>query len=217
MRPLSEMSTIQSGGIIYVAVCRVNLKAYVGQTRNRFKVRVGNHISVAGTGRDGTPFHKAMRKYGSEVFDYAVLESCHDISILDAAEQRWIEAIGSRCPHGYNRTDGGRGTVGLAYTDERREKVRRSQLGQNNRMKNPETAKKHGDAIRGVNHPYYGKSGPLHPRYGKHHKLSEETKARQTAAFNAPESKAARSLRAGAALRNARGIFIRRQNDAAII
>jgi len=173
--------------LIYLAVNKVNHKAYVGQTANRFHVRISNHINVAQMNRDETAFHRALRKYGKESFDFAVLEQCANRQLLDEREQYWIAHLGCRTPIGYNRTDGGQGATGAEYTPERREKLRQSQLGERNRMKNPETVRKHALAISGPRHIYWGKFGPEHPRFGKHHKLSEETKAKQRAYWNTPE------------------------------
>lgn len=178
--------------IIYLAVNRVNQKAYVGQTRSDFRVRIGNHFSVATMDRDETPFHRAIRKYGKESFDFAVLEHCDSLKALESAEKSWITRLGCKTPLGYNRTDGGEGTLGCEYTDERREKIRQSQLGDRNRMKNPETAKKHADSIRGDKSVWWGKFGPAHNRFGKHHKLSEETKAKMRAYWSSEEGVARR-------------------------
>lgn len=195
-------------GIVYIAVNRANGKAYVGQTRIRFQSRIGNHLSVAVTKNSNTPFHRALRKYGFTGFDFAVLEQC-DIGCIDTRESEWIKLLGCKTPHGYNRTDGGQGATGCEYTDERREKIRQSQLGERNRMKNPVTAKKHGDAIRGPRHQLFGKFGADHPRFGKHHRLSEETKARQRVAFNRPEAIEKRRQDALRRKRNQNGTFIK--------
>lgn len=161
-------------GLIYLAVNRVNGKAYVGQTKTGFKTRVANHISIAATGRDKTPLHMALRKYGSESFNFAILAHClSDHESMDAAEREWITRIGCKCPHGYNRTDGGQGVPGARYSVETRRKVSMSKMGDKNPMKNPETARKHGDSIRGPLHVAWGKAGN---RLGKKQPLSEETK-----------------------------------------
>lgn len=195
--------------MIYIAANIKNGKCYIGQTKIKFERRLRNHLSVATTKGSTTPFHRAIRKYGIQGFSFGVLEKCA-VALLDERERHWIAHLNTKTPNGYNRTDGGQGAAGCEYTEERRERIRQSQLGDLNRMKDPETARKHGDTIRGVNHPYYGKSGPLHPRFGKHHKLSEQTKARQRAAFNKPEVIEARRTRALARERNSNGSFIRK-------
>ena len=175
--------------IVYLAVNRVNQKAYVGQTRIAFHARIGNHYSVATTRNSQTAFHRALRKYGQDGFDYAILEQCDTRDAMEEAEKRWIAMLGCRQPHGYNCTDGGQGAAGAEYTAERRERIRLSQLGDRNRMKNPATARKHGDSVRGPQHPLYGKFGPSHPRYGKRFKNSEEGRLRKRMASNTPEMK----------------------------
>lgn len=183
-------------GIIYIAVNRVNQKAYVGQTVSAFRVRAINHRSVSTMGRDTTPFHRAIRKYGMDAFDFAVLESCdRHHTTMDAAEQKWIRAVGCMVPHGYNRTTGGQGAPGARHSEETRQKIRVSKIGDRNPMKNPETAKKHGDSITGPKHHLYGKFGADHPQFGKRHKLSSDQVAAMKVRFNAPDVVAARSKR----------------------
>lgn len=194
-------------GIIYLAVNRVNGKAYVGQTKIKFQSRIGNHISVATTKDSTTPFHRALRKYGPESFDFAVLEE-HLAIALDDRETYWIAHLGSKTPNGYNRTDGGQGATGCEYTPERREAIRQSQLGDRNRMKNPETVRKHAAAISGLNNKFYGKFGAEHPSYGKHHTLSEETKARMRAYWASPEGRAKRQAIAATRDRDSTGRFV---------
>ena len=178
--------------IVYVAVNRKNGKAYVGQTRKDVKRRIGNHLTYAGK-NPKTPFHKALSKYGRDGFDFAILEQCDTREELDAAEVKWINILGSSSRNGYNRTDGGQGAAGSDFTPERREKIRQSKLGDRNPMKNPETAKKHGDAIRGENSVWWGKFGKEHNCFGRRHKLSEETKEKMREYWNSPEGKSRRS------------------------
>ena len=62
-------------------------------------------------------------------------------------------------------------------------------------MKNPETARKHGDAIRGERHQNFGKFGTDHPSFGKRYKNSAQGKENKRQAFNRPEVRKARSER----------------------
>lgn len=180
--------------LIYLAVNRVNQKAYVGQTRGEFSTRISNHITFSNVRRK-TTFHKALHKYGCGAFDFAILERCSDQASLDAAEIKWIAHIGSHSRNGYNSISGGQGASGVVYTEERREKIRQSQLGDRNRMRNPETAKKHGMSIRGERHQFFGKFGAEHPRFGARFKLSEKDRLTRKRTTNTPEFKEGARLR----------------------
>lgn len=195
-------------GIIYLAVNRINHKAYVGQTKIQFRHRIFNHVSVALTKGSRTPFHRALRKCGPESFDFGVLEHTLQLA-LDDREAYWISQLGSKTPCGYNRTDGGQGATGCKYTPERREAIRRSQLGDNNRMKNPETVRKHADAIRGERHVNFGKYGPDHPSFGLRYENSEQGRLNKRIAFNRPEVVARRKELASARKRGPNGAFLK--------
>lgn len=105
-------------GTIYLAVNRINQKAYVGQTVNRLAWRMMRHYGDNLT----TPFCRALKKYGRENFDIAVLETCTTREDLDKQECHWIAHFGSMIPNGYNLTEGGYGASGFKHPPESTEK-----------------------------------------------------------------------------------------------
>ena len=125
MRSPARMDT--RPGIIYLAVNRVNGKAYVGKTGRGFSVRVAEHIYDS-RNKSNTAFNRAIRKYGQDAFEFTVIEEC-PLDIIDERERHWIKHRKSRAPLGYNLTDGGDGTLGNKRTPEQIEKIRMANLG----------------------------------------------------------------------------------------
>lgn len=102
-------------GIIYVAINKINEKRYVGLTTQSLEQRQHEHLTFPS--RYGkTLFHKAIRKYGKENFEWRVLSECHsDQEELVEQECFWIHYYKSNAYSkdyvgiGYNMTDGGQG------------------------------------------------------------------------------------------------------------
>lgn len=165
-------------GVIYKYTNRINGKVYIGQTIDEVR-RINNHKKLYGD----SLFHRALKKYGFDSFDYEVIERV-DESQLDEQEIFWISYYKSNDrTFGYNLTTGGDGLRGYRYTEEQRK--RRSEQSKGNKSftghthtevykqkmsdlfkgktLSDETKKKIGDANKGNKH-----------RLGSH--LSEETK-----------------------------------------
>ena len=78
-------------------------------------------------------FHKAIRKYGEDVWDHELLE----VMLIEAGAKRaevlWIAQKKSYAfdqdGHGYNMTRGGEGVVGLKMTEESKRQMSHSQTG----------------------------------------------------------------------------------------
>ena len=68
-------------------------------------------------------FHKALRKYGFEVFEWRVLFRSGNRDELDSLECQMIVVLKTKTPNGYNLTDGGEGVVGCQRSREWREKL----------------------------------------------------------------------------------------------
>jgi group I intron endonuclease len=127
-----------AAGIIYLATNRVNGKAYVGRTMKGLAGRFTVHIQKARLGYS-SHFYRAIRKYGIESFDVAVVETCASEVELKSAEERWIAAMGSKAPVGYNLTDGGEGIVGFALPKS--DRWRQSVTSESYRAKHSRRAK----------------------------------------------------------------------------
>lgn len=86
----------------------VNHKIYIGQSIN-IENRWKKHLHS----KDDFVIHKAIQKYGKEMFSFQILEEC-EIKDLDSKEQYWIEAYNSLVPNGYNMIQGGSNGAGFA-------------------------------------------------------------------------------------------------------
>lgn len=106
--------------IIYIYTNKTNGKRYIGQTINETE-RKSRHIYEAMKGGSNTPFHKAIRKYGIDGFEYGILEEC-DSSILNEREQFWIKELNTFGNLGYNCNIGGGSAKGYKHTPEARAK-----------------------------------------------------------------------------------------------
>lgn len=92
--------------IIYCYTNKINQKKYVGQTNNEER-RKKEHLFSAINEKDkshNTPFHKALRKYGEENFDYEILEVIKnkDLEYVTEREVYWILEKNSLVHNGYN-------------------------------------------------------------------------------------------------------------------
>ena len=95
-------------GLVYILVCLVNGKGYVGQTVRKAAVRWAEHVYTAFVKKSEAPLYRAMRKYGVHNFVVEVIWSGPEAK-LNAAEKRYIRLhktfIDGGC--GYNLTTGG--------------------------------------------------------------------------------------------------------------
>lgn len=113
-------------GFIYVIICNVNKKLYVGQTTRPIAARWEQHCAAARkmarhladpvkypTAAACRALAAAMAKYGIENFQIIELRDVPDIAedgtTLDDEEIYWIAELGSLTPNGYNLTLGGNG------------------------------------------------------------------------------------------------------------
>jgi group I intron endonuclease len=127
---------------IYCATNRVNGKRYVGFTTNLRK-RKNTHKSAATCGSPYV-FHKAIRKYGFEQFDFGILFEHVDAKyVLNQVEPFLIALIRPE----YNVTKGGEGVLKDRLSEEHRQKLRDN----------------HAD-MSGENNPFYGKTHSIESR-----------------------------------------------------
>lgn len=82
---------------------------YVGKTTKSLEHRRKRHERDAMLCRTKSRFHKAIRKYGVDGFEWRVLDECSTVDELNRTERAWI-ALVRDCGHKlYNLTDGGDG------------------------------------------------------------------------------------------------------------
>lgn len=109
-------------GIIYKYTNKINGKVYIGQTIDEEKRKSAHKCSK---GEDH--FHRAIRKYGFENFDYQVvfetISSDKDRLkyLLDTMEKYFIRKYDSYGKRGYNCTLGGGGQIGFHHSKETKE------------------------------------------------------------------------------------------------
>lgn len=104
-------------GIIYIARNSITGKAYVGQTIQGLAIRKKSHKYNAKT-KEGH-FYSAIRKYGFDIFGWAILETC-GVRLLDERESFWIRMLDT-VTNGYNLGSGGEH---YSPAPETREKLR---------------------------------------------------------------------------------------------
>lgn len=101
-----------SDAFLYEVVHRASGRAYVGVAQDVTK-RWRAHRNLSARGSQ-THFHRALRKYGREAFDWSVVAWCSSFDEALDAEREEIAARG----RGFNQTDGGEGTLGFRHPPE---------------------------------------------------------------------------------------------------
>jgi len=162
-------------GHIYTAVCLVTGKVYVGQTVQSVEARWKKHTDAVRSG-SALPFHRALRKYGAESFQFGVVEECFSLAALNEAEARWIAELGAFGPGGYNCTTGGEGFTVSANTKKRMSEARKGKPTSERGAGNPFYGKKHtpeviaqmkaklGERFSGEGNPFHGRTHSLATR-----------------------------------------------------
>lgn len=148
-------------GIIYQVTNLLNNKIYIGQTTNLNK-RIISHIDSAKRMKDNSYFHKAIRKYGKENFDWSVICKCYSKEEMNEKENQYIIEKNTFSPNGYNLTLGGEGSIGYKFTNEQIENLRISHIGYE---QSNDTKEKRRLSMIGKNK----RCGENNNRYGKKH------------------------------------------------
>lgn len=110
-------------GIIYLATNTMNNKMYVGQTTTSLDERKDQHIRGAFTPSSRAynyAFPRALRKYGTDVFKWELLDIAYSQRELDYLEQYYIADYNTHISngYGYNMTIGGQGFLGQCHKEE---------------------------------------------------------------------------------------------------
>lgn len=115
-------------GVIYLFTNTVNGKQYVGQTVSALKDRTKKHFYDA---RKGCTFllHKAIRKYGEELFRVEEIDTAISRIDLNKKETLHILLLNTLKPNGYNISPGGGGLSGVHHSAESRNKISQSLRG----------------------------------------------------------------------------------------
>lgn len=100
-------------GYIYKITNSINNKVYIGKTSRSLNLRWIEHKKESVF--SDRPLYKAMRKYGLDAFNIALIEEV-DESQLNEREQYWITFYDSYNHNGYNCTLGGDGQPKYDYS-----------------------------------------------------------------------------------------------------
>jgi group I intron endonuclease len=111
--------------IVYKATNRINGKIYVGKTAHTLQERIAGHLRASRL----SYFHKAIKKYGITSFDFSVIDTAEDESVLNQKEKYWIAYLNCKVPNGYNLTDGGEGVLGMKHSEEARARMSLTRKG----------------------------------------------------------------------------------------
>ena len=145
----------------------VNNKIYIGKTVRSLNIRRSEHYQAAFSGNSQTHFHRALRKYSKENFEWSIIHKCKTEKELNETEIHLIDKFDT-LKNGYNLTLGGDGAssgennsfYGKHHTEKTKEIIRQKNIG----------------LFAGEKNYFYGKdySGEKNYFYGKHH--TEKTK-----------------------------------------
>lgn len=142
--------------------CR-NGKRYVGWCNTTIETRWEEHCKSA-RGGSMCLFHKAIRKYGEDVWEHEVIERLNTLKMAKRAEICWIAQRRTFAYDegnlGYNETRGGDGILGYRHTEETKQRLRELNTGSNHptwgkpsairgRKQKPEHVAKRAKALRG--------------------------------------------------------------------
>jgi group I intron endonuclease len=106
--------------VVYQAVNLINGKRYIGITSRTLLTRATEHLSDAKCRKNpAVAFHRAIRKYGADLFRFSVLASVDSFEDACRIEVRLIAAWHPE----YNSSKGGDGNVGLTHTAEARARI----------------------------------------------------------------------------------------------
>lgn len=124
--------------IIYKVTNKINNNSYIGQTAHSISRRKSQHTWDVLKDRDNMYFHKALRKYGKENFDWSVIYECNNKQELNIMEVYFIGYYDTH-KNGYNLTIGGEGISGYKLTKKMRQRISDTNKG---RIRSEETKKK---------------------------------------------------------------------------
>jgi len=128
--------------IIYRVTNKINGKCYIGQTIKTLNRRKTGHYSSMRYGSE-LIFHKALRKYNKDVFEWGVIEECSNRQELDLREIYHIKGYNS-FKNGYNACPGGK-----SHSKITREKISKGNTGKRWKF-TPEQLKRLSDAHKGI-------------------------------------------------------------------
>src|ERR1700686_1957334 len=125
---MSDIINNSDGGKFYVYCFtnKINGKVYIGKTKDT-KKRYNKHKKAPG---DCPYFHKAIKKYGIDNFEFVIIGECLTEDEALKMEIRNIVQYKSNIrEYGYNLTNGGDGISGHTHSPETRAKISQALKG----------------------------------------------------------------------------------------
>jgi len=103
----------------------INMNTYIGKTMMNFGDRWDSHKSLLYSNKHSNQhLQRAWNKYGSDKFEFVIIEICNDSSVINELEIKYILEYrkNSKC---YNISDGGDGgcNLGKHLSDETKKKI----------------------------------------------------------------------------------------------
>jgi len=167
-------------GCVYQVKNKINGMSYIGKTINSFTYRKRKHQEEAS--RDSRYyFHRALKKYGFNNFEWEILFNSDIDSILCEKERHFIESLETMRPQGYNLTEGGDGISGYKFSEAVRKKLSIIRKG---KKVSQEVRAKISATKKGI--PNKGHKG---------HPISEETRAKISKALKGQTHKGNKNYR----------------------
>ena len=181
---------------VYIITNTVNAKQYVGIAAD-LERRWKRHRNA----NEGQLIHRAIKKYGVDAFVFTHVADAFDAESAKMIERMLITEHNTKMPHGYNMTDGGDGTMGMAKTEEHKQKIRES--NKKTWDSRPDLKKAIGEmnSLLKKGKPS-GRKGIPNGQKGVPHSSEHALKIKES--LNTPESKAKRSEIAKKALNDPR-------------
>jgi len=110
-------------GCLYIITNKINNKRYIGKTMLCLSERKRQHIQHARLNDTNGLIHKAIRKYGTESFEWVNLYTCNDENELGVMELILIRQLNTIPHNGYNLTGGGEGKSGKIISESHKIKI----------------------------------------------------------------------------------------------
>lgn len=159
--------------LIYKVENKINGKIYIGKTIKSLSRRKTEHYSSSKR-NSSYAFHRALRKYDENVFEWEILQFAFNIDKLNELEKIYISQY-KKEKILYNMTDGGEGIIGYKHTDGSKEKMSRKGSKHSEETKKIMSQKMKGKKnCLGFKHSE--ESRKKYSEAHKGHKVSEETK-----------------------------------------
>lgn len=112
--------------IVYMSKNKINGMKYIGATIKGLNQRKSRHIHDAFHKKTKCDFHRAIKEYGIENFEWKILHRCDNKEHLEGLEMYYI-GLYDTYENGYNESlGGGKSNIGYRHTKESMIKMSRA-------------------------------------------------------------------------------------------